>query len=141
MYVYPAVCSVYIMAEGVELIPFLQPEGEERTLYVTGILASLPYEDKWHLLWETFIKFGLLYDVHLPMQTHTEAPSASVASLLGSSATEYAFVKFYSSRAASTAQQEAEKKGISMSGKTLRVRCYCMDIPSSWLSGSGDCFI
>ena len=98
------------MAQEVDLITFRQPNEEERTLYVTGILSALPREDKWHALWEAFTSFGLLYDVHLPMQqAHPD----------DSSATEYAFVKFYSGRAASTAQREAR---IFISGRLLRVR-------------------
>ena len=120
----PTSSCTCVMAERVELIPFLQPDGEEKTLYVTGIPTSLPYEDKWHVLWEAFSDFGLLYDVHLPMQTtHIEAPGATVAAPPGSGATEYAFVKFYSSRAASTAQKHAERWGIRMSGWILRVSC------------------
>ena len=98
------------MAQEVDLITFRQPNEEERTLYVTGIPSALPREDKWHALWEAFTSFGLLYDVHLPMQqAHPD----------DSSATEYAFVKFYSGRAASTAQREAR---VFISGRLLRVR-------------------
>ncbi|KAL7976924.1 hypothetical protein Chor_008873 [Crotalus horridus] len=103
-----------------EIVEFRVPSGNDRTLLVLGLESDaseansfmcLPFFPLQHALYLTFSAFGLLHSVRL----HRNVPVAGPG--------YYAFVKFYSARDASRAQQACN--GRSLFQKTALKICIC----------------
>ncbi|KAK9396700.1 RAD52 motif-containing protein 1 [Crotalus adamanteus] len=90
-----------------EIVEFCVPSGNDRTLLVLGLESDASE----HALYLTFSAFGLLHSVRL----HRNVPVAGPG--------YYAFVKFYSARDASRAQQACN--GRSLFQKTALKVCIC----------------
>lgn len=88
-----------------EIILFRSPS-KDQILYVWGLSETLPWDHKWRELEQAFSKFGILHSVHVP-----ERPVA------------YAFVQYYSPRAALRALNETDGKLI-IGSSLLKVRTY-----------------
>ncbi|XP_020628514.1 RAD52 motif-containing protein 1-like [Orbicella faveolata] len=106
----------------VELIEFFRPHKNEVNLYVTNISRRLEKEVVQVKLLEIFSQFGLVYEVQvIDSSDSSEAPEESTVncSELNYSSL-YAFVKFYSARAAKKAKERINGKRL-LGGQILKV--------------------
>ncbi|XP_022800798.1 RAD52 motif-containing protein 1-like isoform X2 [Stylophora pistillata] len=100
----------------VELIEFFRPYKSEVNLYVTNISRRLEKEVVQVRLLDIFSQFGLIYEVQV--MDSSDNSEEEINSNCGSS---YAFVKFYSARAARRAKENIHGKWI-LGGLFLKVR-------------------
>ncbi|KAM7428722.1 RAD52 motif-containing protein [Porites harrisoni] len=107
----------------VELIEFVRPYSNEVNLYVTSISKRLDKETAQVKLLEIFSEFGLVYEVQvIDSSDYSEASEdSSVSNVNFNCSSMYAFVKFYSRRAASRAKGRISGRCL-LAGQLLKVQ-------------------
>ncbi|XP_038051410.1 RAD52 motif-containing protein 1-like [Patiria miniata] len=120
------------MADALDIVEFARPHTKDKNLYVTGISNRLTEEAVIAKLHHIFSQFGLLYEVqvlgsgpgHQPPtpddNVQTETINVTASSHVGQGGL-YAFVKYYSTKAASSALQAISGKYM-LDGRLLRVK-------------------
>jgi len=107
----------------VELIEFFRPHKNEVNLYVTNISRRLEKEVVQVKLLKIFSQFGLVYEVQvIDSSDSSEAPEESTVNCSDLNYSSlYAFVKFYSARAAKKAKERISGKRL-LGGQLLKVQ-------------------
>ncbi|XP_068735033.1 RAD52 motif-containing protein 1-like [Montipora capricornis] len=109
----------------VELIGFVRPYHNDVNLYVTNISRRLDKETVQVKLQKIFSQYGLLYEVQVfHSLENLEAPISDETALNGSNLNQssiYAFVKFYSAKAAKRAKESLSGKRL-LDGQFLKVQ-------------------
>ncbi|KAL9962063.1 hypothetical protein ACROYT_G031131 [Oculina patagonica] len=109
--------------QSVELIEFFRPYKNEINLYVTNISRRLEKETVQVKLLDIFSQFGLVYEVQvIDSSDSLEAPEESSVNCMDLNYSSlYAFVKFYSARAARRAKEGVSGKRL-LGGQFLKVQ-------------------
>nr|QIC49986.1 RAD52 motif-containing protein 1 [Actinia equina] len=107
----------------VELIEFIRPCRNQNNLYVTNISRNLSEDEVQMKLTQIFSKFGLLYEVQVfdAKENTSEEPQSFCYHDNDTRSSLYAFVKFYSTKAAARAQRETNGKWL-IGGQFLKVQ-------------------
>ncbi|XP_001630648.3 RAD52 motif-containing protein 1 [Nematostella vectensis] len=116
------------MAGRVELIEFVRPESNDVNLYITGISKKLDAEQAEIKLRGIFSRFGLIYEVQV-VDTLSSENVEGPQFLGGNTGGLYAFVKFYSAKAALRAKEEVNGKWL-IDGNILKVQFASRKKPS-----------
>ncbi|XP_074607396.1 RAD52 motif-containing protein 1-like [Acropora palmata] len=109
----------------VELIEFIRPYNNDVNLYITNISRRLDKETVQLKLQQIFSQCGLLYEVQVfNTSENSEAPISEETALNGNSINHssiYAFVKFFSAKAAKRAKESISGKRL-LDGQFLKVQ-------------------
>ncbi|XP_070534586.1 RAD52 motif-containing protein 1-like isoform X1 [Ptychodera flava] len=110
------------MASAIEIIEFKRPDNRDNNLYLTGIFGNFDEGELVSKLTEIFSQYGLLYEVQTMLGKFTMPACQTEDQPETSSKSYYAFIKYYSTKAAELARTEMNGQPLFTKGHAISIR-------------------
>ncbi|XP_070534587.1 RAD52 motif-containing protein 1-like isoform X2 [Ptychodera flava] len=109
------------MASAIEIIEFKRPDNRDNNLYLTGIFGNFDEGELVSKLTEIFSQYGLLYEVQTMLGKFTMPACQTEDQPETSSKSYYAFIKYYSTKAAELARTEMNGQPLFTKGHAISI--------------------
>ncbi|KAK2165154.1 hypothetical protein LSH36_54g07006 [Paralvinella palmiformis] len=122
----------------IDIIEFVRPDDNKNSLYITGVSETIEQNELYDILYEKFSPFGLLYEVFImDSRLSTTVDPNQLDSVTKKShscpGSLYAFVKFYSQRAAARAKRELTGQ-LCIAGNCIKIQYSTRQPPAEAVS-------